>query len=363
MEFQDPQFQKLLNHVAPQDIPPSEDLSSATGLEEFLRCLGEPPLSLVAVGDIMLGGRAKKTLSQSGSDSPFEAVMPILRRASIVLGNLEGPLAQCSLRTDRRFSYKVGPDNAASLTRAGINVLTFANNHALDCGPAGVIETMEALARARAACIGAGVNERAAHSPAILMAGEWRVGLLGYYWNRRYAATADLPGVANGTRTALEADIRSLRERVDRVVVTFHWGVPYDRVPSESARRKARLAVDLGADVVVGHHPHIIQPFEIHRGRPIFYSVGNFTFGSRNSRAEGLLVGIRFEETQTVVNTYPLYVKNRDPRVNYQPKILRGESAERVLRHLADISGPTGGDLRIEMGRGILRLHRLPVNS
>ncbi|MBI1951432.1 MAG: CapA family protein [Acidobacteria bacterium] len=100
------------------------------------------------------------------------------------------------------------------------------------------------------------------------MAGEWRVGLLGHYWNLR-----------------------------------------------------------LGADVVIGHHPHIIQPFEIHRGCPIFYSVGNFTFGSRNSRAEGLLIGTRFEESQNLVNTYPLYVKNRDPRVNYHWRIFRGQRA------------------------------------
>lgn len=222
---------------------------------------------------------------------------------------------------------------------------------------------MEALELAGAACIGAAANDRAAHSPAIREAGEWRVGLLGYYWNLRCAATADLPGVAIDSRTAPESDIRSLREIVDRVVVTFHWRVPYETAPSQEARDKAHLAVDLGADAVIGHHPHIFQPFEIHRGRPIFYSVGNFAFGSGYSRAEGLLVGIRFEETQTAVNAYPLYVKNRDPRVNYQPKVLRGASAERALRHLADISGPTGGDLRIERGRGILHLRRPPVNS
>ena len=116
--------------------------------------------------------------------------------------------------------------------------------------------------------------------------------------------------------------------------------------------RKAR-------DAVIGHHPHIVQPFEIHGGCPIFYSIGNFTFASRNSRAEGLLVAIRFEESQTVVVLYPLYVKNRDPRVNYQPKVLRGDGAERVLRILAETSGSAGDHLRIEKGRGMLHLERL----
>ena len=123
---------------------------------------------------------------------------------------------------------------------------------------------------------------------------------------------------------------------------------------------KARFAVDCGADVVIGHHSHVVQPFAVYRGRPIFYGVGNFTFGSRNSRAEGLLIAIRFEETRTIANVYPLYVMNRDPRVNYQPKILRGAAAERVLRLLAEISGPTGGDMRFEGGRGTLDVHWLP---
>src|SRR5207249_4043567 len=80
-----------------------------------------------------------------------------------------------------------------------------------------------------------------------------------------------------------------------------------------------------------------------------------------NSRAEGLLIGVRFEDTQTLANVYPLYVKNRDPRVNYQPKILQQAGAERVLRFLAEISGPMGGDLRIQRGRGTLTVHRPAV--
>jgi len=106
----------------------------------------------------------------------------------------------------------------------------------------------------------------------------------------------------------------------------------------------------------VGHHPHVIQPFEIYHGRPIFFSVGNFAFGSGNSRAEGLLLGVRFEEASTIVAAYPLYVKNRDPRVNYQPKVLKGDPSNQILRRLAAISGSNGGLLTIEHGRGTLIL-------
>jgi hypothetical protein len=183
-----------------------------------------------------------------------------------------------------------------------------------------------------------------------------RIGLLGYYWNRRTAATADRPGSAMDPSEALEADIRGLREHADRIVVTFHWGVPYEREPSPEDRAKAHFAVDCGADAVVGHHPHIVQPFEIYRGCPIFYSVGNFAFGSGNSRAEGLLLGFRFENDKTVVNVYPLYVKNRDPRVNYQPKVLAGRAAERVLTELMKISNDSAKFMKLQNGRGDLDL-------
>jgi hypothetical protein len=357
-ETGDRDTQILLKHVPREEIPASEDLYSPADLDAHLAGLGEPPFSLIVVGDIMLGDYARKALKRGGIDYPFEAILPLLRSASIVLGNLEGPLARKSAKEVRNYSYKVNPGLAAALTRARINVLTLANNHALDCGRDGVLETLEALASAGAGAIGAGANQGAAHQPLIRQAGPWRVGLLGYYWNQRCAATADLPGAAMDTPEALKADIGTLRDRVDRVVVTFHWGVPYYLQPSPENRAKARFAVDCGADVVIGHHPHIVQPFETYHGCPIFYSVGNFTFGSRNSHAEGLLAAIRFEDTQTTVNAYPLYVKNRDPRVRYQPKVLRGAGADRVLRRLAEISGPAGAELRIVGGRGILRLHR-----
>ena len=280
----------------------------------------------------------------------------MLQRAPIVLGNLEGALAQKAQKQNRNFTYRAKPRVAVSLLRAGINVVTLANNHLVDCGREGVLETLDALAVAGLTPLGAAANESAAHEPVIREAGGLRIGLLGYYWNRRCAATANLPGSAMGVFEELETDIRKLRSQVDRVVVTFHWGRPYKPEPSPRARAKARFAIDCGAHAVVGHHPHIIQALEIYRTRPIFYSIGNFAFGSGNSRAEGLMLGFRFEDARMLVNVYPLYVKNRDPRVNYQPKLLRGDAAERMLRRLIEISLRSGRLLTIERGTGKLDL-------
>jgi hypothetical protein len=349
---------KLLRHVPADDIPDSADMLSARALEDYLHALGSSGLSLLVLGDIMLGGRARKVVADQGPDYPFAATLPLLRRASLVVANLEGPLAQRAKKQERTWAYRMKPALAAALRRAGIGTVNLANNHLLDCGREGVLETLAALTEAEVAALGAGMTEAAAHVPVIRQAGPYRIGLLGYYWNRRCAATATLPGCALDSTAALEADICNLRGNADRIVVMYHWGVPYVREPAPPDRAKARLAIDCGADAVIGHHPHIVQPLELYRGRPIFYSIGNFMLGSGNSRAEGLALGLTFEDRRTLVEVWPLYVKNRDPRVHYQPKVLGGAGAQRVLRRLADMSGSDGKTLRLEEGRGILKLGR-----
>src|SRR3981081_1852433 len=201
-------MQTLLRFVPSKEVPVSEDLFSADLLENHLATLGEPPLSLIVVGDIMLGGRARHRIKEHGRDYPFGAVLPILQRAPIVLGNLEGPLAQKAQKLDRNFSYRVKPKAASSLLRAGINVVTLANNHLVDCGRDGVLETLEALAVAGVTALGAAANANAAHEPVIREGGGLRIGLLGYYWNRRCAATAKLPGRARAGFEELETEIR-----------------------------------------------------------------------------------------------------------------------------------------------------------
>jgi poly-gamma-glutamate capsule biosynthesis protein CapA/YwtB (metallophosphatase superfamily) len=346
----------FVKRVPIEDIPPSKDLFSGQELQEYFDALGEPPLHLLVVGDIMLHGRAKKAIADFGTRYPFDAVSPVLKHASIVLGNLEGPLAQKARKQERKFSYRAKPESAQWLSREGFSVLTLANNHLVDCGREGVVETIGTLEEAGIEPLGAGRNDKEAHVPVIRKIGKIRIGLLGYYWNKRCAATKERPGSAMDSAEELKADIGLLRQRVDRIVVTSHWGIPYEREPLSEDRIKARFAIDCGADAVVSHHAHVVQPFEVYRNCPIFYSIGNFAFGSGNSRGEGIMVGFRFGENKTDVDVYPLYVKNRDPRVHYQPKVLRGESGNRILCKLRDRSGDSGMLLQIENGRGHLEL-------
>lgn len=347
------------HRVDRSEIPSSEDLLTPEDLEAFIVRQSDTTWSLVAVGDVMLGERMKTVIATHGRDCPFQAVLPILRRSQIVLGNLEGPFGGRSItRENRNHSYKVNPELAYALKEANFSVLTLANNHLMDCGHKGVLKTFDALERAGLKRIGAGINAADAHRPAICVAGGYRIGLLGYYWNRRCAATPNLPGSATDTESELRADIEQLKTTVDRIVITFHWGIPYEREPAVDVRQKARFAVDCGADVVIGHHPHIIQPFEIYREAPIFYSIGNFTFGSGNSRAEGLVLALRFLPLSTTVEIFPVYLKNRDPRINYRPRIMSGAASRRILTELGAMSAPYSNELRIAEVGGSLCVRR-----
>ncbi len=348
----------LAEHYVSEGWVIVEGLVATDDLERRLRVLRHEPYHLVAAGDVMTGGRMRRYLRDIGPDYPFAWVKPLFNRASIVMTNLEAPFARDAERdvTTRNFSYRVDPGSAPTLRRAGINVMNLANNHLMDCGPEGVTETLATLGRQGIAAIGGGQDEARAHDPAIVPVGPLKVGLLGYYWNRRTAARANRPGSARDLPELAQRDIEALKQQADRIVVTVHWGVPYEREPAEEDRQKARHFIDCGADIVIGHHPHIIQPLEVHRQRPIFYSVGNFAFGSGNSRAESIVLGVGFEEEAMEVDIFPAYVRNRDPRLAYQPKLMCGEAARLTLERLVSISGPDGGRLEIGDFHARLRL-------
>src|SRR5258707_2301286 len=165
-------LQALLKHVSVDEIPSSADLLSGRDLEEQISALHEPPPSVIVVGDIMLGGRTKKAVAEFGPDYPFDGMLPLLRRAPIVLGNLEGPFAEKARMQQGNFSYRVDVSLASSLSRAGITVVAVADNHLMDCGGPGVLETLDALAKANVFALGAGTNDQTAHEPAILQAGK-----------------------------------------------------------------------------------------------------------------------------------------------------------------------------------------------
>jgi poly-gamma-glutamate synthesis protein (capsule biosynthesis protein) len=241
-----------------------------------------------AVGDIMLDRSVGASIAQRGPRFPFEAVMPLLAGSHIRLANLELPLTERGQRARKDYTFRAPPSVVEGLRAAGFNLLTLANNHVLDYGPEGLLDTMATLDRAGIPYVGAGRNAEAAHAPVLLAVQGLRIAVLGYVntpndgvsgWvaeNTR--AGAAVPGVAWGTADAIRRDVAAARARADLVVVALHAGWEYTGPPSPVQRQLAYAAIDAGAALVLGAHPHVLQGIEFYKDAPIVYSLGNFVF-------------------------------------------------------------------------------------
>ncbi len=325
-------------------------------------CASTPPpvsadqtgVRIALVGDIMLGGTATEFVERHGYDYPFEHVRAELARADVVFGNLEGPLTDRGEPLDKRFVFRTPPDKVApALARAGFDVVALANNHTLDYGPEGLFDTLAALSGAGISGVGAGVDSDAARAPVVVESGGLSIGFLAYSntFPEAFWATAERPGTAFGHEHHVRADVSRLREQVDVVVVSFHWGQELATELRDYQPRLGRAAIEAGADIVAGHHPHILQGVEVYGGGVIFYSLGNFTFGSysENARTSAIArVRVGPDGLQAVELT-PINVYN--PEVLFRPQVLDGAPAQAVIDELQRLSAPLQTVIRAEDGR------------
>jgi poly-gamma-glutamate synthesis protein (capsule biosynthesis protein) len=247
---------------------------------------------LDAVGDIMLGRTVGRSIAERGAGHPFEAVAPLLEGSDLRVGNLELPLTERGVQARKDYTFRAPPSVTQGLTEAGFDVLTLANNHMLDYGVEGLLDTVAALQRAGIAHPGAGRNSDVAHEPAIVKANGLSLALLSYVntpndgrsgWvAESIRAGADTPGVAWGTAEAIRRDVAAARDHVDLVIVALHAGFEYSAAPNPVQRELAHAAVDAGAALVLGAHPHVLQGIEVYKRVPIVYSLGNFVFDVDN---------------------------------------------------------------------------------
>jgi poly-gamma-glutamate synthesis protein (capsule biosynthesis protein) len=241
----------------------------------------EPAATLIAVGDIRLDGPVGQAILESGPQAPTAGVMPWLK-GDIVFGNLETAITQRGERAAKIFNFRSHPKRLKALCAAGFTVINLANNHVMDFGAKGLLDTLKALDKEGMARVGAGKDLEEARKPVFLEAGGVKVGLLGltstqpeFMWARRAR-----PGVAYSDFDRFPYWIREAKRSCDVLVVSFHGGTERAEAPNEVQRAFGRAAVDAGADIVLGHHPHVLQSVELRNGKPILYSLGNFLFVS-----------------------------------------------------------------------------------
>jgi poly-gamma-glutamate synthesis protein (capsule biosynthesis protein) len=304
-----------------------------------------------AVGDIMLAGRWTPELRRAGYDFPFARLKEELSTADINLANLESPLANRGTEfSAKKFRFRGEPAIAPSLRRAGFNLVTLANNHSMDFGWPALEETRRYLKDAGIAWIGAGENLEQARRMALFTVRGKRIAFLGYSLTQplEFFAGPNRPGTAPGYAKLVVADVVAARRQADYVIVSFHWGREASGTAQTYQRDTAHKAIDAGADVIIGHHPHVLQGIERYRRGIIFYSLGNFAFASKSITADvAALVRLRLDGAQRRAEILPLDVLHR--RVGFQPRPLTGERGAAVISRINQLSRPFGTEIR-EMG-------------
>ncbi len=286
--------------------------------------MATPTVSFLAVGDVYL--------DRPDPAGAFQHFADLIGAADIAFCNLEGPCSDLGTPTiGKLITIGMPPAAVPALAEVEFDVAAFANNHALDYGYEAFLDTLKRLDAAGIACVGGGRNLAEARCPVILERNGLRVGCLAYAatipWG--YEAADDRPGIApvrvqtyyepqrygyhimseqpgmparvvnviNPEDLAVvREEVRQEKEEADAVVVSFHWGVAYLPDPAPYQPELAHAVVEAGADLVVGHHAHILQGVEIYQGVPIFYSLSNFVFDydSPHFGRETMLLTARF---------------------------------------------------------------------
>lgn len=308
-----------------------------------------------AVGDVMLGGRWERAVAQNGYFHAFEKIAPALQAGDITLANLEAPLTTRGREfVDKKYRFRVHPSAVEGLKKAGITVVTLANNHTMDYGAEGLSDTMAALKKADISFVGAGANLADAHIPLIADIRGTRVAVLGYSLTlpSEFWAGAKRPGTAPLLEKPAREQIAAARRLADIVIVTVHWGEEGNTRLREYQPRLARMMIDSGADAVIGHHPHILQGIERYKRGIIFYSLGNFAFAHKSRIADRtLLVRLRFNGDRRSAELLPVNILHRE--VGFQPVLLSGDKAEKLIERVKRLP-PGKIDIRTEHDRWLV---------
>ena len=226
-----------------------------------------------------------------GLPALFDGLRGLAGPRDIFFANLESPLGPAGLSPafpEKPFNFLGSTGTAAVLKDAGFTLLSLANNHGMDYGAEAVAHTTAALSAAGLAWAGVGVNAADARALRVVERRGVRFGFLAYAdaHSPRVFAERDRAGVSALRPALILEDVARWRSRVDVLVVSLHWGIEYADRPTERQQRLARRIIDAGADLVLGHHPHVFQGLEEHHGGLIAYSLGNLLFDQRGERRD-----------------------------------------------------------------------------
>ncbi len=236
-------------------------------------------VTLATLGDIGVVGAARVRAAREGWDAPLEPLSGLLRAADQAFANLEFPVGERAwVRSGRSSEFFHDPEVPAALARAGVGVVSLANNHMMDCGEAGLARTLEACLACGLMPIGAGHDLAQARTPARTEVRGQRIVWLAYGATSSDAAGVDRPGIAPLDPALIAEDCARWRPEAEVLVVSAHWGSMYVDYPPPRVTEIASAIIAAGADVVLGHHPHVLQGAQQRNGAIVLYSLGDAVF-------------------------------------------------------------------------------------
>lgn len=295
-------------------------------------------LTVSAVGDCTLGTDETFDYSTSlnayfdnyGSSYFLQNVKPIFSADDLTIANFEGTLTESDAREDKTFAFKAPASFAKILTDGNVEAVTTANNHSHDYGEQGFTDTLNALEAE-------GITHFGYDETAVMDIKGVKVGLVGIY---------ELKDHLERTQQVKDNIAKVKAEGAQLVIVIFHWGNEKEEVPDSNQMTLGRLAIDEGADLVCGHHPHVLQGIETYKGKNIVYSLGNFCFGGNSAPSD--MDSMIFQQTFTITengvqadnitNIIPCSISSEYGYNNYQPTPAEGEEARRIQNKIEERS-------------------------
>jgi len=289
--------------------------------------------SFIAGGDIMLARGTASSIKAFGAEYPFQKIRDEIVKHDIAFANLESPISNKGVKfyPDKGIYFRADPISVEGLAFCGFDVVSLANNHALDWGSPALEETMILLKQKGIKYTGAGISREEALKPAVFNIGDTSIAFLCYNTIYPFSATyGEKTMVTLSYRESIIKDeIRKLKNKYDVVIIGIHAGEEYLTIPEEEKVRKFKKLVDSGADIVIGSHPHVIQPIELYKNSLIAYSLGNLIFDQNWSEntSMGLLIEMGFLGSKPIYfNPIHVWIENTQANIlnNEKTFLLKG---------------------------------------
>ncbi|OGC43278.1 hypothetical protein A2Y85_03290 [candidate division WOR-3 bacterium RBG_13_43_14] len=236
-----------------------------------------------AVGDILLDRGIRRSIEQNTLNYPFEQIADFINAHDLAFCNLECPISAIGYSTSKIYCFRADTNFFTGLTNAGFNIFCLANNHVIDWGPAACLDTRNLIENKGLYAVGAGEDQSIAISPTIISCNGLKFAFIASVGAPLKEVIWPLlkPGPAQASLDTIIDRIRMVRDSVDFVIVSMHWGTEYVHVPDKWQIEWAHEIIDAGADLLIGHHPHVLQSVELYGNKLIAYSLGNFIFDQR----------------------------------------------------------------------------------